>query len=445
MSRLYNRAYKILEVEVNKCAKEDVVGEVGKNIVMKRLDKLTFQSGEPLKEEELSHLVKDQFPNFSDTVIQKAAKANKPPGMLSKIALIPPALLGMAGIVWVANLPYPMIRKPVSRVAPIILIPSYISMDNNYREAIANVEQADQLINKATSSADINLGTQRVAEAQKHLDKLPVWSLGYYPQRYCTFFSCSWKFTVDEFESTRKKVGQIEAKAFQEKNAQKLLTEAEKTITTAKQQYEQVTTPTDKQQAIADWQAAIDKLEQIPPTTLAGKMVKPKLAATKRDFQIEAGLAEGSKLSFTFMQVAKQFGMQAAIAAQNGPHPEQQWQVVASLWEQAINQLKKIPGDNPAYLEAQTKLGEYQVNLANVKMRLQAETESKKAFKEAKNLIADWQRYAVDDTSNRGILASKLQLIINQLENIKPGTTYYQEAQELLKFAQNKQKSFSGI
>ncbi|NES64404.1 MAG: hypothetical protein F6K24_03595 [Okeania sp. SIO2D1] len=441
MSRLYNRAYKILEVEVNKCAKEDVVGEVGKNIVMKRLDKLTFQSGEPLKEEELSYLVKDQFPNFSDTVIQKAAKANKPPGMLSKIAWIPAALVGMAGIVWVANLPYPMIRKPVSRVAPIILIPSYISMDNNYREAIANVEQADQLINQATSSVDINFGAEKVALAQKHLDELPVWFLGYYPERYCTFFSCSWKFTLDEFETARKQIGRMEAKVFQEKNAQTLLTEAEQTITTTKQQYQQATTSTDKQQAIADWQAAIDKLEQIPPTTLAGKMVKPKLAATKRDFQIEAVLAEGSKLSFTFMQVAKQFGMQAATAAQNGPHPEQQWQVVASLWEQAINQLQKIPADNPAYLEAQTKLGEYQVNLANVKMRLQAETESKKALKEAKNLIADWQRYAADNNYNRGILASKLQLIINQLENIKPETTYYQEAQELLKFAQNKQKS----
>ena len=163
MSRLYNRAYKLLEVEVNKCAKEDLVGEVGKKIVMKRLDKLRFQSGEPLKSEELSYIVKDQFPDFSDTVIQKAAKANTPSGMLSKIAWIPAALMGMAGIVWVANLPYPMIRKPMSRIAPIILLPSYINMNYNYREAITNVEQADQLINKATSSADINFGAKKVA------------------------------------------------------------------------------------------------------------------------------------------------------------------------------------------------------------------------------------------------------------------------------------------
>ena len=440
MSRLYNRAYKLLEVEVNKCAKEDLVGEVGKKIVMKRLDKLRFQSGEPLKSEELSYIVKDQFPDFSDTVIQKAAKANTPSGMLSKIAWIPAALLGMAGIVWVANLPYPMIRKPVSRIAPIILLPSYINMNYNYREAITNVEQADQLINKATSSADINFGAKKVALAQKHLDDLPVWFLGYYPKRYCTFFNCSWKFTLDEFETARKQVGRMEAKVFQEKNAQTLLTDAEQAIASAKQQYMEATTSTEKQRAIANWQTGIDKLGQIPPTTVAKKIAKPQLAAAQRDFQTEVGLADDNKLSFTFIEVAKKFGLQAAEAAQNGPHSEQQWQVIVGLWEQAINQLQQISANNPSYLAAQSQIAEYQLKLANVKMRLQAEMESGKAFKEGKDLIADWKKYVVDN-SDRASLASKLQEIINNLENVKPGTTYYQEAQELLKFVKNKQKN----
>lgn len=440
MSQLYHRAYKILEVEVDKCAQADLVGEVGKKIVMKRLDKLRFQSGEPLKAEELSDTVKDQFPNFSDKVIEKAAKVNKPSGAWSLIAWAPAALLGMAGIVWVANLPYPMIRKPVSRVAPIILLPSYINMDHNYREAIANIEQADQLINKATSSADINLGTQKVALAHKHLDELPVWFLGYYPQRYCTFFSCSWKFTLDEFETARKQVGRMEAKVFQEKNAQTFLTEAEQAIASAKQQYLEATTSTEKQQAIANWQTGIDKLAQIPPTTVAKKMAEPQLAAAKRDFQKEVGLTDDSTISSTFIEVAKKIGLQASKASQNGPHPEQRWQVIVGFWEQAIDQLQKISADNPSYLAAQTKIGEYQLKLANVKMRLQAERESGTAFKQGKDLIADWRKSVVDN-SDRDLLASKLQEIINQLENVKPGTTFYQEAQELLKFAKNKQKN----
>ncbi|NEQ38975.1 MAG: hypothetical protein F6K40_22980 [Okeania sp. SIO3I5] len=441
MPRLYNYAYEILSEEIKKLSKEDLTGEIGQKIILKRLEKLRMQSGEPAKLEELRELIVDQYPTFSEEVLKKAARENHPAGTVILLQLAGLAAVGVAGLVWVANLPYPMIRKPVASVAPMVLLPSYISMDRNYREAIAKTEQADQLINKATSSADINLGTQRVAEAQKHLDGLPVWFLGYYPQRYCTLFRCTWQFTLDEFERARKRVGQIEARGFQEKNAQKLLKEAEQTIQISKQQYQQATTPTEKQQAIAEWQEAIDKLEQIPPTTLAAKMVKPKLAATKRDFKKEAGLTQGSKRSFTLMEVAKRFGFEAAKASQNAPHPEQQWQLVVSLWQKAINQLQKVPVDNPSYLEAQTKLAEYQVNLANVKMRLQAEKESGIAFKQAKNLIADWQRYAVDDNPNRGLLASTIQSIINQLENVKPGTTYHQEAQELLKFAKGKQKN----
>ncbi len=72
-------------------------------------------------------------------------------------------------------------------------------MDHHYRGALAAVEQADQLINKATANTDIERGAQKVAEAQQHLDSLPVWFLGYYPQMYCGFVGCGWKFTLDEF------------------------------------------------------------------------------------------------------------------------------------------------------------------------------------------------------------------------------------------------------
>ncbi|MDJ0553616.1 MAG: hypothetical protein QNJ68_04080, partial [Microcoleaceae cyanobacterium MO_207.B10] len=66
--------------------------------------------------------------------------------------------------------------------------------------------------------------------------------------------------------------------------------------------------------------------------------------------------------------------------------------------------------------------------------------ESGTAFKRGKDLIADWQKSVIDN-SDRGLLASKLHEIINQLENVEPGTTYYEEAQELLKYAKNKQKN----
>ncbi|MBD0386912.1 MAG: hypothetical protein ICV54_10410, partial [Nostoc sp. C3-bin3] len=84
-------------------------------------------------------------------------------------------LIGIpVGVIWVANQPYPVIRRPVMLHAPFVLLPSYISMDNHYRQALVSVEQAEQLIEKATSTADLALGEQKLQEAQKHLDQLPT-------------------------------------------------------------------------------------------------------------------------------------------------------------------------------------------------------------------------------------------------------------------------------
>ncbi len=75
-----------------------------------------------------------------------------------------------------------MIRWLVARIAPILLLPSYISMDRHYRQAIAHVEQADQLINQPSSPADLSLGEKKLEAAEKNLGALPVWFLGYWPQ-----------------------------------------------------------------------------------------------------------------------------------------------------------------------------------------------------------------------------------------------------------------------
>ena len=226
--RLYPKAYKILAAEVaTAAAKDKLAGEVSQKIALKRLQSLTSTKGKSVTEAELKSLVGDLFTNFDPKVFKKAVKANRPP---SKLWIIPKVAIGFGGlisIVWLLNLPYPMIRRPVAKTAPFILLPSYLKMDRNYRGAIAQVEQADQLVNRATSLADLELGQEKVKQAQKHLDALPVWFLGYEPQMYRTFFSFGWKFTFDEFESARTKIARMDAKIFQEINAIEKLEQAQ--------------------------------------------------------------------------------------------------------------------------------------------------------------------------------------------------------------------------
>ena len=439
MSRLRDRAFEILHTELQKCTGNDPVSKVEQEIVLKRLQKLRSQQGSPASLEDLRDVIVDVLPQFSEKVLKAAAKANQPASTSSKINWVAGIMVSTAGLIWVANLPYPMIRWPVSRTAPILLLPSYISMDYHYRHAIALVEQADQLVNKPTSPSDFDLGAQKVKEAQKHLDALPVWFLGYWPQQTLWF---GWQFTLDEFKSARASVARMEAKLFQEKNAQNLLTQGEVTLSKAKQQYQQASTSADKEKAIASWQAAVDQVEQISPETLAGRAAQTKLAAYKRDFQQVAGLEAGRVHSSTFMEAAKQFAMQAAIVGQHPPHTEAQWQHIKDLWSDAINRLNQVPVEDSGYMEAQKLLATYQSNIGIVQTRQQAEKESLAALEQAQsqieNLLALTPTNAASLNRNRTI--SQLQGIINQLEKVQPGTTAYLKAQELLLSAQNKLK-----
>ncbi len=351
-------------------------------------------------------------------------------------------LAGLAGLVYILNLPYPMIRWPVSKTIPLVLLPSYMKMDYDYRGAIANVEKADQLINQATSAADIELGAEKVAIAQNHLDGLPVWFLGYFPRRYCTFFSCSWQFTLDEYKGARQQVARMDAKIFQQNNALTLLEEGASQIEEGKSQYQQANSEASKQEAIAIWQAGLDKLDLIPPQTVAGRMSAAQMKAYQRDFQQVSGRSAGTGKTDTLIQAAAQYGMAAAQMSQNPPHPEEQWQEIIRFWDRASEQLERVKDDNPTYVQAQTKLAEYRQNAAMARIRLRNEQSSTKALNQAKSQITAWQKLAAS-SANTGVLVSGLQSIIYDLDRVKSGTKATEEARSLREFAEAKMQELS--
>lgn len=417
--------------------------------------------------------------------------------MFGKIKFAAFFIAGTAGVIWVVNLPYPMIRKPVAQVAPILLLPSFMSMDHNYRGAIDALEQADQLISRATSTTDIELGGEKVKAAKKHLDNLPVWFLGYYPQRYCTLFSCSWQFTLDEFQQARERVARLDAVVFQDKNALVPFNEAKNSLETAKQQYAQAKDTKERETAIANWQISIDKLDQISQQTLAGKTAQTQLIAYKRDFenarissfitaaqefdleaqkiqptnsQVAAELwqqaisrlervpnenpqyADAQKLiasyqvkqktvidprSTTLIAAAKQYALAAAQASQNPPHTVQKWEQIADLWKKAIQQLENVQVSETSYVEAQKLIAQYQTNLGTIQNRRQAESEGKEildaANKEIQSLIGS-------PPTNKNEAKAEIIKVMNQLSSVKSGTTSYNEAQRLLKLADNQVK-----
>ena len=370
--------------------------------------------------------------------LKKAIRANRP---TSKLWLIPKAAMGLgglAGLIWLLNLPYPMIRRPVAKTAPFILLPSYLRMDRNYRGAIANVEQADQLVNQATSLADLELGQEKVNQAQKHLDALPVWFLGYEPQMYRTFFSFGWKFTFDEFQSARAKVGRMDAKIFQEINAIKKLEQAQQEIKQAKQDYQQAQDTSSKQEAIVTWQAGIDLINQLPDRTVAKRQGNASYDAYVRDFRQVSGLVAGNNRTNKIIAVAEQFYAKANSSCPDSAHPVSRWQQCVSLLGKAIAMLDKVPLEDAGYLSAQTMLAAYEAELGEMRIRQQEESSSQQAYDSAQNMIANLPKSI--DKYNRDRTAKDILTIINQLEKVKSQTTLYEDSVTMIDFARNKLK-----
>ena len=344
-------------------------------------------------------------------------------------------LLGVpVGVIYLVNLPYAAIRRPVAAKAPLLLLPSHISLDHHYRLAITTFEQAQQLIDNATTPADLALGEQKLDQAQKNLDALPIdWIDG----SFSAYGSYNWRFSRGQFNTTRAEVGRLKAKVFQEKNAQNALLVAEQSLTAAKQQYSQAKTTADLQTATALWQTAFEQLQKIPSGTLAGKTAQQNRLTYERDFEETVGLVVGNERTSMVLSSAREYSQRAATQGQNPPHSADEWQQIVRLWEEAIAQVERVPQDDlRGNREAQTMRAVYQQNLGQVRVRLTAETASVRAFEQAQGQTTSLLASA--NYTTRESTRSQLQSIINQLNQVKPGTTVYLDAKADLLYAQNK-------
>lgn len=442
MKRLNAKAKDLLQREVEKQA-QPLNLEIESSLVRKRLDKLTQESGQPLTQTELAPLVQDLFPQFDSQVLARAAKANRPQPLKGWLILggcLGAGLVGLAGLTWLVNLPYPMIRRPVARVAPLLLLPSYLEMDRNYREAIAHVEQADQLVNKATSPADIALGAEKVKQAQTNLDKLPVWFLGYEPVRVCSFMGgCSWNFTFDEFQQARAQVGRMDAVIFQETNALTQLDSAETTLQQAKTAYQSATTLPAKQQALGQWQGALAQFALIPPQTLAGKQSQAKQAIYSQELTPLAGAAAGSGQTRTLIAAAQEFAKRANQQLARPSQSLTEWQQTETLWQEAIQRLRQVSPQDPDYVASQSFLADYTQRLGQTQVKRQQEQEAQQAFSEAQGQI---KTLLGNPPQDKAALENQLNGIISQLQRIPPGASAYGEAQTLIQQAREQLKKF---
>jgi hypothetical protein len=434
MARLNEAAHRILRRALEQHGRRQAIAEVQREMVQRRWEKLRHASGSPATYADLRDTVSDAFPDFPERPLRRAAKANQGPGVLAWMGWGAVGLAGLGGVVWVLNLPYPPVRYAVADKAPLLLLPSFISMDHHYRGAIAAVEQADQYVNEATSAADLEQGAAQVTIAQDHLDHLPVWFLGYYPRAYCTLFGCTWRFTLDEFEGARKSVARMEAQIFQEKNAQTALTEALGAIEAARARYDQTPTGSEALGAIRDWRSGLDRLREIPTQTLAGEQAQLKLEASARDFEETVGAAADQERSVNAVVVAKGYALEATKLVQAAPHPVAVWQQAQAMMDRAIAELNAVQREDADYVSAQEKRAEYEAVRSAWEIRKQAETDATRQFQQIEREISQWRDRASRQPNDPALVA-QLEDLLDDLKSIPAGTTVSDPAQDLAKYA----------
>lgn len=438
MNRLNQRAFDILRAEIQALATKTGTPAIQVEIALQRLAKLRQQAGSRCGVEELRHTLNDVFPTFSEPVLKRAARANRPPSRLwQSIQLATVGTATIAGGLWVLNLPYPMIRYPVAKVAPIVLLPSFMSMDHHYRQAIALVEQADQLVNQATSAADFARGAEKAKAAQASLDQLPVWFLGYYPNAYCTWMQCSWRFSLDEFEHARKEIARIDARVFQEQNALTQLEQVNLSLGNAKQQYQEAPNEGEKTAAIAQWQQALDRMEQIPVATLAGKQAQTQQRANQRDFEQVVGFTATSAADRSRIEAAREIRHQIDTQFDmKKPHSVEEWEAIGNLWERALTELRTVK-DSANRLKA-----DYEAQRQIATVRLAKEQAAARAYTQAKAQTE--ALLAISGSLNRGTVASKIYAIEQLLdEDTIQNTTVSKQARTLRAQAAAKRKQLS--
>ncbi|MGC8711705.1 MAG: hypothetical protein ACP5RH_04875 [Leptodesmis sp.] len=124
------------------------------------------------------------------------------------------------------------------------------------------------------------------------------------------------------------------------------------------------------------------------------------------------------------------------VTAQSVPD----WQVVESLWREAIAPLESVAQTSPLHPYAQQRLTAYRANLKWTEQRIATEQEARKRLLTAKQTVglAEARQNTARELQDWQIAQSTWLVTMNALKQIPEGTTSYTEAQQLMQNYQPK-------
>jgi hypothetical protein len=331
----------------------------------------------------------------------------------------------------IANLPIPAIREPIAKHAPILLLPSIIAWDHNYREGTVALEQAEQLIQQAKHPDDLTGGDRYLKSAKEHLNALPSDGINNYEaSSYCYFRTCSWRFSGGEIQQRRESLARVEATLTQEQNLQSQLQQTIDAIAESQVNYKNAKGDIQKQSIVTQWEQDIEQLAALSSSTLTGRLANVEREKAQTAFKNATGFSHDQKRSGNLIQAAKQFAISAQKMTLGESHSVSEWQAILNQWDSAIGPLKSISVDNPDYVSSRKTLADYQQQQSRARIRLQEEQTAIALLQTTEAQINVLVR--THTNLNRDQAKAEMMAIEANLKKIAPGTTTHPQAQEWL-------------
>lgn len=200
------------------------------------------------------------------------------------------------------------------------------------------------------------------------------------------------------------------------------------------------------------WRQAIVYLDQVPKSYADYAAVEDKIAFYQRnlaeveDRRVAATARENSAQALNptpssrekgpqfsvaevdDLAIARRHGWQAALASQSAPYPAQKWVDISRLWKTALHHLEQIPTDSTQYAEAQRIKSTYQQNLEAVRQRYRQEQAASQSVASLQAALNEIEQSGLPyQARNR-----QNQAILTKLRAIPTGTDAYLQAQNAI-------------
>ena len=129
-----------------------------------------------------------------------------------------------------------------------------------------------------------------------------------------------------------------------------------------------------------------------------------------------------------YLAIARRHGKQASLDAQNAPHPVRKWAEISRTWKKALRNLEQVSADSAQYEEARRVKAVYEQNLAEVQARYRQEQAASQSVASLLAVLGEVERSGrVHSVKQR-----QKQAIVVKLEQVPVGTDAYLRAQEAI-------------